>query len=89
MFVDEFSSETVCEGDQLELRCGRSTRIAISSGMFGRASVGDGKCPELLRNTSALQTSKRICNNSANCVEKVLCHILNRKSNNRLYLHVY
>lgn len=54
---DQFASETVCEGDQLELRCSGSTRIAISSGLFGRTPSGDSKCPELLRNTSAIKTT--------------------------------
>ncbi|WAR07219.1 EVA1C-like protein [Mya arenaria] len=69
---NEFSSETVCEGDQLELRCSRSTRIAISTGMFGRASVGDLKCPELLRNTSAIQTTCR--SKTAVSELKQICH---------------
>lgn len=58
VFSGEFSSETVCEGEQLELRCSRSTRIAISSALFGRTPQGDQKCPELLRNTSAIKSSR-------------------------------
>ncbi|XP_052244508.1 protein eva-1-like [Dreissena polymorpha] len=69
---NEFFSETVCEGDQLELRCSQSTRIAISTGIFGRANVGDLKCPELLRNTSATKTTCR----SKTAVDELvrLCH---------------
>ncbi|XP_060605574.1 uncharacterized protein LOC132758078 isoform X2 [Ruditapes philippinarum] len=70
----EFSSETVCEGDQLELRCSRSTRIAISSGLFGRTLQGDTKCPELLRNTSALKSS---------CQSKVVIDELLRQCHGR------
>ncbi|XP_045197198.2 uncharacterized protein LOC123551946 isoform X2 [Mercenaria mercenaria] len=70
----EFSSETVCEGDQLELRCSRSTRIAISSGLFGRTPQGDKKCPELLRNTSAIKST---------CQSKVVVEELLRQCHGR------
>ena len=58
IFPDEFTTVTVCEGDQLQIRCSKTTRIAVLSAMFGRTAAGDKKCPELLRNTSSLQTSK-------------------------------
>ena len=58
MFSDEFTTVTVCEGDQLQIRCSKTTRIAVLSAMFGRTAAGDKKCPELLRNTSSLETSK-------------------------------
>lgn len=69
---DEFTSETVCEGDQLQIRCSRTTRIAIVSTMFGRTATGDSKCPELLRNTSSLQTT---CQSHVAAEEMMkLCH---------------
>ena len=71
IFLDEFTSETVCEGDQLQIRCSKTTRIAIFSAMFGRTATGDSKCPELLRNTSSLQTSTLTFN--APIATKVVC----------------
>ena len=45
LFSDEFERLTVCEGEQMEVSCRRSMRIAIYSAMFGRAPNGSAPCP--------------------------------------------
>ncbi|KAK7486634.1 hypothetical protein BaRGS_00022159 [Batillaria attramentaria] len=42
---NEFDRQTVCEGEQMELACRKSSRIAIYSAMFGRAPNGTSPCP--------------------------------------------
>lgn len=44
-FSDEFQRLTVCEDEQMEVWCKRSTRIAIYSAMFGRVPNGSAPCP--------------------------------------------
>lgn len=44
-FVGDFQNVTVCENDQLNIRCDqKSRRIAIYSVLFGRATTNTPKC---------------------------------------------
>ncbi|KAL8570889.1 hypothetical protein ACOMHN_023562 [Nucella lapillus] len=42
---NEFERRTVCEGDQMELACKKSKRLAIYSALFGRVPNDTGPCP--------------------------------------------
>ncbi|ESO89326.1 hypothetical protein LOTGIDRAFT_106176 [Lottia gigantea] len=41
---NEFTSESVCEGEEMRLWCKRSSRIAIYSAMFGRTPNDTSRC---------------------------------------------
>ncbi|PVD28203.1 hypothetical protein C0Q70_10790 [Pomacea canaliculata] len=42
---NDFQRQTVCEGEQMEIGCGKALRIAVYSAMFGRAPNGSVSCP--------------------------------------------
>ena len=43
-FSGDFKNITVCENQQINIRCERSQRIAIYSVLFGRATTNTPKC---------------------------------------------
>lgn len=45
MFVDEYTSKVVCEGQKLRVSCKTGMQIAVYSAMFGRTQEGTLECP--------------------------------------------
>jgi hypothetical protein len=43
-FLGDFKNLTVCENDQLNIRCERSQRIAVYSVLYGRTTTNTPKC---------------------------------------------
>lgn len=45
LFVGEYKSKVVCEGEKLRVSCKTGMQIAMYSAMFGRTQEGTLECP--------------------------------------------
>ncbi|KAL5009573.1 hypothetical protein ScPMuIL_011878 [Solemya velum] len=70
----EFSSETVCEGEQLNLYCDKPQRLAIYNAFFGRSLLGSPDCHTSkpvqteCHSSGALHTVMKRCHGKRECV---------------------
>ncbi|OWF37651.1 uncharacterized protein LOC110467191 isoform X1 [Mizuhopecten yessoensis] len=66
---DNFTNQTVCQGDQLTITCQKSTRIVIYSALFGRTSQDNLQC------SSGTSTAYADCR-SRTAVQEIMsrCH---------------
>ncbi|BFZ25057.1 hypothetical protein BsWGS_28096 [Bradybaena similaris] len=70
---DEFEHRTVCEGETMEIVCGRGDRIAVYSAMFGRTLNGTDRCPASKQEYIDCQAAGTLSEVSSRCQGRREC----------------